>query len=207
MPQRATTSSWVAPCQDCLARSRSDPVVAQAAAAQTTASAAARCALAACTLAMRASGLRYLAHRFADDFLAFAARYIAERDDADEALVAVDHRQAPDLVVAHVLGDMVELLVVEAVLNFRAHYLAHRGVGPLACRDSADGDVAVGDHADQAVVLAHRDRPGVDLLHDLGDLANALLGIGYAHVARHCLADSHGTSLGKVGRTARRPPP
>src|SRR5688572_16303807 len=119
MPQRATTSSWVAPCQDCLARSRSDPVVAQAAAAQTSASAAARTRdLPAGTLAMRASRLRHPFHRFAGDFLALAARHIAQRNDADQALVAVHHRQAPDLVVAHVLGDVVELLVLEAVLHF-----------------------------------------------------------------------------------------
>src|SRR5689334_9160825 len=49
---------------------------------------------------------------------------IAQRNDADKPLVAAEHRQAPDLDVAHILGDLVEILVFEAIFHFGGHDVA-----------------------------------------------------------------------------------
>ena len=38
--------------------------------------------------------------------------------------------------------------------------------GPRPFGDAAHGDVAVGDHADHLVAVAHRDRPGVGAEHE-----------------------------------------
>src|SRR4026209_45312 len=83
-------------------------------------------------------------------------RHITQRENADQALFAVDDREPPHAHLRHPLGDPVEVLVVVAVLDVLAHYFTHWRVGPLALRHSANRDVAVGDHADQAVVFAHR---------------------------------------------------
>src|SRR5690606_42029170 len=53
---------------------------------------------------------------------------IADRHDSDQALLAVDHRQAAQLHVAHVLGHMLDRLVLEAVFHVRAHDVAHLGI-------------------------------------------------------------------------------
>src|SRR6185503_2398321 len=142
-------------------------------------------------LPMLSSGLGDAAHRFARGLLVFLLRDVAERDDADQPLLAVHHRQAPHLDIAHVLGHVLEILVFEDVLYFLAHDLAHRRVRAFAQRHRADRDVAVGNHAHEPVVLSHRHRAGVDLRHDLGNVADGLAGIGNAHVARHRFADSH----------------
>src|SRR5437868_6608517 len=101
-------------------------------------------------LAMLPSLSRYAAHRLGRG-LALLQRKIPQGKDADQALVAADHRKPPDLDVRHVFRHVVEFLVLEAVFHVRAHHVAHGRVGPLALRDRADGNVAVGDHADQAV--------------------------------------------------------
>src|SRR5688500_17884242 len=81
---------------------------------------------------MRAAWLRYAGDGIAGNLSAFRARHVAEGNDAHEALLAVHYRQAPHADVAHVLRDMVEILVVVAVMDVLAHHLAHRRVGTLA---------------------------------------------------------------------------
>src|SRR5258706_9387841 len=93
-------------------------------------------------LPMMASGLGSLAHGLARAAL-LLMREVAERDDADEALLAVHDRQPPHLHLAHVLRHAVELLVLVAVQHLvGAHHLAHRRVGPQALRHRAHRDVA-----------------------------------------------------------------
>src|SRR5439155_6556391 len=68
---------------------------------------------------------------------------VSERQDADEALATIDDRQAPDLNVSHVEGDLLEVLVVKAVFDLGSHDVAHLGVRSLALSNAAIGDVAV----------------------------------------------------------------
>jgi hypothetical protein len=56
---------------------------------------------------VRASGLGNLGNGIAGGFEIFVARNIADRDDADQALVAVDDGQPAHFDVAHVLRDIV----------------------------------------------------------------------------------------------------
>src|SRR5688572_23415405 len=189
MPQRATTSSCVAPCQDCFACSRSFAVVAHPARTANERTTRLR--------AMRASGLGNGFHRPARVLpAAILARQVAERDDTHQALLAAHHRQATHLDVGHVAGDVLQVLILVAILDLRAHHLAHRCFRAFALRNRAHGDVAVGDHADEAVVLSHRHRAGVELVHYPGYVADGLAGAGNAHVARHCIAYTHGHLLG-----------
>src|ERR1043166_6361386 len=87
-------------------------------AAKTLRRAAVRC------LAVLAARLRDAVERAPGRLAALLMRDVAERDDADEALLAVDHRQPPHLGLAHVARDVVELLVFEAVEDLRRHHVA-----------------------------------------------------------------------------------
>ena len=42
---------------------------------------------------------------------------IAKRDDADEPLIAVHHRQTPHLDVRHILSDLVQVLVTRSSIS------------------------------------------------------------------------------------------
>src|SRR5438128_4422749 len=110
-PQRATTSSYVAPCQESLAWSRSCSTV-------TVEQPASRSSATMQLCLMGTARLRDALDRFPGGFAAFALRHVADRNDADEPLLAVQHRQAPHLDIAHVFRDVVEILVVVAI-----HYL------------------------------------------------------------------------------------
>src|SRR5262245_20440826 len=77
---------------------------------------------------------------------------IAKRDNANQALIAVDHGETPNLDVGHVRGDFVQLLIVEAVTDLGAHNVAHWGIWVLAFGHGADGNVAVGNHPDKTII-------------------------------------------------------
>jgi hypothetical protein len=70
-------------------------------------------------------------------------------------------------------------------------------------RDRADRDVAVGDHPDEPVIFADRQDAAIELGHELGRVTDALPGVAHAHVARHCVADSHGSPFTTVKRGTR----
>ena len=119
---------------------------------------------------------------------------IAEGKDADEALLTVHHWQASHLNVGHVLRDMIEILVFEAVLDFLRHNLVHLRVGPLALADTAYCDVTVGDHADQTILLPDRERADIFLEHQLRGFTDGLSGADDANVAGHYVCDFHDDS-------------
>src|SRR5262249_9195417 len=48
------------------------------------------------------------------------------------------------------------------------------------------------DHADQSVVLSHRQHSGVDLRHKPRGIANCLVRVGDLDVAGHCFVHLHG---------------
>src|SRR5262249_28598974 len=55
----------------------------------------------------------------------------------------------------------------------------------------ADGDVTVGDHADHAIVLGGRQRPGIDATHDEGGLLDGVVGGHEGDIAAHDVIDFH----------------
>src|SRR5262249_59261664 len=62
----------------------------------------------------------------------FAVGDIGERDDPDQALVAIDHRQTTHLLLSHVAGCVFDVLVVENVLDVVGHDVAHVRLRTLA---------------------------------------------------------------------------
>src|SRR5688500_12752188 len=88
------------------------------------------------------------------------AAKVAEADDAAQAVVLVDHRQAADLRFAHLDSDVLDIVVHAGADNAAGHDVANRRVRSVTFRDAAYGDVAIGDHADQAVAFGDRHRAG-----------------------------------------------
>jgi hypothetical protein len=142
---------------------------------------------------MRAALARDVAERIAHRVGAGAAAGgdVAERDDADEPLVAVHHRQAAHLQVAHVAGNVLQVLVVEAVLDLGAHDIGEARIGALARAHGADRDVAVGDHPDQAVAFAHRQHAGVHVGHQPRRLLDRLVRPDDTHLSGHAIPHFH----------------
>ena len=119
-------------------------------------------------------------------------RQIAERDDADEMLVTVDHRQAANLMIAHQLDDVVDVIVVEAPPHIVRHDVLHaRGVGREAGGRGPDGDVAVGHHAAQTSSVTDGKRADIHLVHETRRLLDRPVRTDHAHVAGHDLCDFH----------------
>jgi hypothetical protein len=85
---------------------------------------------------------------------------IAERDDPDQLLsLAAQHGKAADLGVAHLNGDFVDISSSKQKSGFSL-IASRTGVsGPAAFGDDADGDIAVGDHANQSIAFLHRTTP------------------------------------------------
>src|SRR3981081_1716318 len=110
--------------------------------------------------------LRFSLHLFFPGPPRPADHQIAERDDPDQPLVAIEHRQPAHLPRRHLAGALVGVLVLEAEAHLARHRLAHRCfLWVTSLRDAAHGDVAVGDHADEAIILADRQYAGVDIGH------------------------------------------
>jgi hypothetical protein len=51
---------------------------------------------------------------------------VAERDDADQPFVSIEHRQAMHLNVAHIARDLFDGLIFEAVLHLARHHITYR---------------------------------------------------------------------------------
>jgi hypothetical protein len=81
---------------------------------------------------------------------------IAERDDAHQPLVAVEHGQATHLDIAHVLQHGADFLVIEAIFDVRCHDIADRRFRTFAQGNAAHRDIAVSDHADQLIAVGDR---------------------------------------------------
>src|SRR5215218_2777111 len=99
-------------------------------------------------------------------------RNVTKGDDADEAFVPVQHRQAPDLNVRHIVCHTIEVLVLIAVLHLRAHDLSDGSSRPLPSGNGSESNVTVGDHSHQPITLTDRQDPGVNLGHHLGRVLN-----------------------------------
>src|SRR5690606_12428566 len=94
-------------------------------------------------LRVAAAGPRDLPERFARFLLGCVfEREIAERENAHQTLVAIHDRQTPNAQVPHVAGDLVDRLVLEAVLDLAAHDIPDARIRTAAFGHGANRDVA-----------------------------------------------------------------
>ena len=114
---------------------------------------------------------------------------IAKGYNTDQALVPVDHREASNLHIGHAGGNLIQLLIVEAVADVQAHDIAHWRVRASTFSHSSNGDVTIGNHADKAIVLADRKRASVNPRHHLSRVPDRLIRSGNLDVLRHCFSD------------------
>src|SRR5256885_11855118 len=80
---------------------------------------------------------------------------VAEAQHADHALLlAIDDRKAANLLSLHDAGRILHILPVEAEDDASGHHVARGGGLRIEVRrEAAADDVAVSDHADEAVLL------------------------------------------------------
>src|SRR5205085_8107247 len=92
-----------------------------------------------------------------------------------------------------VLGHQPERLV-EVLLRVEGHEIARGDLRHLdllrvaALGDDADGDVAVGEHADEAVALDDRSHPDVLVTHHLRGVGDGLVDVDAAQLRGHHFA-------------------
>lgn len=96
---------------------------------------------------LRSARFRNATHGFAGLLWCLPARDIADGYGADEPLFAVYDGQAAHLKLCHAFADMAHVLIAIAVFDLGGHDYADHGIGPAACGDGSESDVAVGDHA------------------------------------------------------------
>jgi len=106
-------------------------------------------------------------------------------------LFAIKDRQAPDLNVGHIARDFLDLLIIETVFDVLGHDVTHFGFGPFPLGDTADRNVAIGNHAYQVIILANGKDPGIESGHGLGGLPNCFIWTGNANVPRHGFTNFH----------------
>src|SRR5690348_15042485 len=101
------------------------------------------------------------------------AREIAEAEDTDHALVLVDDGKTAYFLGLHRAKRLRHIVVRAAIDDALRHDIAgaQRAAG-FAVRKPAADDVAVGYHADEAIILAHRDGADILALHLLRHLGN-----------------------------------
>ncbi|EGE56539.1 hypothetical protein RHECNPAF_6420090 [Rhizobium etli CNPAF512] len=116
---------------------------------------------------------------------------IAKRDDADQPLASVQHRQAPHLKIPHVVKNVFQIFVIEAVLDIGTHYIPDLCVGTFALCHATNGNVAISDHPDQPIILCHRESAGIETSHHCGNFPQCLVRIGDLNVGGHAVADFH----------------
>src|SRR5438094_4842938 len=125
--------------------------------------------------------------------LARAKRQRAERHDASEHVVIVDHRQPPDLGPRHGVHRLIETPV-----RMRDHWitsgaLAHRSRRQIgADGEGAYDEIAVGDHAAHLTFFDDRKNADVCLAHELGGLGQRRRRVDRDDVADHHIPDLHG---------------
>jgi hypothetical protein len=116
---------------------------------------------------------------------------VAQRHDAHELAVPIDHRQPANLLFTHFLQHVTQVLVVPAALHFRRHELTSRALHDIlvACRQSADHKVTVSDHAEQLLVLHDGNRADVFIAHDARHISQPRLRRNRLYVRSHDVAN------------------
>ena len=118
---------------------------------------------------------------------------VAKRDDADKAFLAVKDDEAADLLLFHHPGRVIDVLVFETKDNVLGHRVADLGgawVHPFG--NGAHGDVTIGDHAGQVVVVgADWKRADVEVAHPAGRLLERGVGGNTFGVRSHDILEQH----------------
>src|SRR5579871_6401926 len=68
-------------------------------------------------LGVVAAGLANAGQGYTGRLLMVARRQITQGNDADEKLLVVEYGQPPDLLVGHIVGEVVDVIFLEAVLD------------------------------------------------------------------------------------------
>lgn len=114
---------------------------------------------------MRPSRPRYPGQRLRGNVRFFSHGDVSQRDNANEAFVTIQDRKTTQLLVAHIIGNVFYFLFLIAVPYLFGHNSPNLRIASLALSHATNNDIAVSDHADQAIVLGDRERTGVDLDH------------------------------------------
>lgn len=88
---------------------------------------------------------------------------VAQSNDADQPLVAIQYGLATDLMLAHVLCDLGNFLIVEKVFDVLRNDFRDLRFSAFAFSDRSDGDITIGNHADQLVVLTDGNATSIQL--------------------------------------------
>jgi hypothetical protein len=125
----------------------------------------------------------------------FLSGKIAERDNADETLIAVHYRQSVHLEISHILGDMPGILILEAVFDLTRHRIADFAVRSFAIANPADCNVTIADHANEMVALADRQDAAIAFCHQSGRVLDRIVGIDQLRVTGHYVSNLHFATL------------
>jgi hypothetical protein len=85
----------------------------------------------------------------------------------------------------------VEVLIVVAISDLGRHHIADPAFGTAAHADAADRDIAVGDHADQAVIVGHRQQSDAERRHRLRGILQRVIGSAELNLRRHRIGNFH----------------
>ena len=106
---------------------------------------------------------------------------------------AIEHREPAHLQGAHVAGKVFGGLVLEDVFHLGRHHLADLALGGVLSGGYRPyADVAVGQHADEPVLVRDRNGADVELGHQACRLLQGLRWRGQLDVAGHDFGDLHG---------------
>src|SRR5436190_6881157 len=119
---------------------------------------------------------------------------VAQRNDADQPLVAIQHGKPADLQLAHVARHVGHRFILVDVLHVLGHHIADlafiRGEAP---GDGAYRNVAIAQHTYQAVILANGHHAEILFLHQLRRRSQVIAGRHDCYFAGHYFADLHST--------------
>src|SRR5579884_3774353 len=110
---------------------------------------------------MQPSRLDNAAHGHSNRLSVMLQGRIGQRDNANETFITVDDGQTAHLDVAHVLDNMLYVLVLVAVFHIASHHVPDMGAAALALRKAPHNDIAISDGPDEAVVFGDRQEADV----------------------------------------------
>ena len=108
----------------------------------------------------------------------------------------VEHRQPADLLSLHDVHGVLDVLVVAAIGDAGGHHVLGLDVGnALVVGHTTDGNVPIGDHADERAVGGDRNAADIELAHSLGDGSDLGLGRNAFETLMHHVSLSWATLL------------
>src|SRR5439155_21857851 len=111
---------------------------------------------------------------------------------ADQLVAAVEDGEAPNLVLLHQAGGVLDVLVLEPIDHVGGHDVAYVGHPRIAARcHYPHRDIAVRQHTDHALTITDGERPDIQVTHLLGCFVDAGLGRNHFHPRRHDVFELH----------------